>query len=204
LRRGKASAAAQVMSIRFSLPIVSKSLFIFILGIAYGLWMGLNFSGVEAQEDVAFDSADEVEEVIAYGEAAEFKFCGKMISRPVFLEVKTPTDICSHGNNFSAEKKTTWRMKVLLTAYSSTAAQTDSTPFITANGTYVYDGIVANNGLPFGTEIRIPELFGDKIFSVEDRMHWRKSHHQFDIWFPTYEQAKNFGVKYAYVEVLKK
>lgn len=192
------------MSIRFSLPIVSKSLFIFILGIAYGLWLGLNFSGVEAQEDAALANQDIAEEIIAYGNAAEFKFCGKMISRPVFLEVKAPKDVCSNSNNYAAERKTTWRMKVLLTAYSSTAAQTDSTPFITANGTYVYDGIVANNGLPFGTELRIPELFGDKIFSVQDRMHWRKGSYQFDIWFPTYEQAKNFGVKYAYVEVLKK
>jgi 3D (Asp-Asp-Asp) domain-containing protein len=95
-------------------------------------------------------------------------------------------------------------MRVVLTAYSSTVSQTDSTPFITANGTYVSDGIVANNGLPFGTEIRIPELFGGKVFSVQDRMHWRKSDYQFDIWFPTYEQAKSFGVKYAYAEILKK
>jgi len=51
---------------------------------------------------------------------------------------------------------------------------------------------VANNGLPFGTEIRIPELFGEKVFSVQDRMHWRKGGYHFDIWFPTYEQSQEF------------
>jgi len=192
-----------VMRICFSLPVLSKSLFIFILGIVYGLWLGLRFNGVEAQEVPSAPKAQTAEELVVYGDAAEFKFCGKMISRAVFLEVKGPA-VCSKNSTVPVSKEATQRIRVVLTAYSSTVAQTDSTPFITANGTYVRDGIVANNGLPFDTEIRIPELFGDKVFSVQDRMHWRKGGYHFDIWFPTYEQAKNFGVKYAYVEVLKK
>jgi len=93
-------------------------------------------------------------------------------------------------------------MKVIITAYSSTVDQTDSTPFITASGSRVRDGIVANNLLPFGTEIRIPELYGDKIFVVEDRMHQRKGDYHVDIWFPEYAQAKEFGAKTIYIEVL--
>ena len=191
------------MSIRLKLSGFGRNLLVFILGIVYGLSLTPSFGEVEAQEETAPESAD-IRELVVYGDAAEFKFCGKMISRAVFIEPKTPTDICSKADAASASKAAARRMRVVLTAYSSTVEQTDSTPFITANGTYVRDGIVANNGLPFGTEIRIPELFGEKVFSVQDRMHWRKGGYHFDIWFPTYEQAKNFGVKYAYVEVLEK
>lgn len=92
---------------------------------------------------------------------------------------------------------------MLLTGYSSTEDQTDSTPFITASLKHVEDGIVANNLLPFGTKIRIPELYGDKEFVVEDRMHFRKGKYNLDIWFPTREDATNFGVKKAYIEVIE-
>jgi len=91
---------------------------------------------------------------------------------------------------------------MLITAYSSTPDQTDSTPFITASGTKVKDGIVANNLLPFGTKIKIPDLYGDKVFTVEDRMHSRKSGYQVDIWLPEKSQAVNFGVKKAFIEVI--
>ena len=94
------------------------------------------------------------------------------------------------------------RIKMTITAYSSTVCQTDSTPFITASNSWVRKGIVANNFFPFGTRIRIPEYFGDKIFHIEDRMHWRKSNEHIDIWFPTKQEAINFGITSAYVEIL--
>ena len=93
------------------------------------------------------------------------------------------------------------KIKMVLTGYSSTPWQTDDTPFITASGKSVEDGIVANNMLPFGTEIKIPELYGDKVFVVQDRMHPRKKGYYLDIWFPEYQQAKNFGAVTAYVEI---
>lgn len=95
------------------------------------------------------------------------------------------------------------KVKVVVTAYSSTIWQTDDTPFITASGASVEDGIVANNLFPFGTEIRIPELYGDKIFVIEDRMNQRKGYYHVDIWFPEYEQAKEFGSKTTYIEVFE-
>ena len=95
------------------------------------------------------------------------------------------------------------QIKVLTTAYSSTVWETDDTPFLTASGSYVKDGIVANNLLPFGTKIRIPEVYGDKIFVVEDRMHWSKSPYYVDIWFPSNQEAKNYGVKTTYIEILR-
>jgi len=95
------------------------------------------------------------------------------------------------------------KVKMVVTAYSSTPEQTDSTPFITASGKNVANGIVANNMLPFGSKIRIPELYGDKIFIVEDRMNQKKGKYHLDIWFPEYSQAKNFGAKITYIEVLE-
>lgn len=90
---------------------------------------------------------------------------------------------------------------VILSAYSSTEDQTDSTPFITAAGTHVRDGVVAANFLPFGTVVRIPSVFGNKTFVVEDRMHSRFST-RMDIWFSSHEAAKEFGLKKAKVEVV--
>ncbi len=95
------------------------------------------------------------------------------------------------------------QIEVIVTAYSSTVWETDSHPFLTAAGTQVRDSVVANNLLPFGTKIRIPELFGDKIFVVEDRMNSRKSDYHIDIWFPSHEQAENFGSKFAKIEIVQ-
>ena len=95
------------------------------------------------------------------------------------------------------------KLRVVITAYSSTIWQTDSSPYITAAGTRVKEGIVANNILPFGTKIRIPELYGNKVFVVEDRMSWKKGNYHIDIWFSSYQEAKNFGAKRTYIEVLE-
>ena len=102
------------------------------------------------------------------------------------------------------EAKVVKTIKMVVTAYSSTPDQTDDTPFITASGKRVADGIVANNGFPFGTKIRIPELYGDKIFTVQDRMAKRKGTRHMDIWQESYEAAKKFGAKYnVTIEVLE-
>lgn len=95
------------------------------------------------------------------------------------------------------------RIGVIVTAYSSTEDQTDSDPFITATGTWVRDGIIANNYFSFGTKIRIPQIFGDKVFVVEDRMSWTKGNYHFDVWFPSYWEALNFGAKRTYIEILE-
>lgn len=87
------------------------------------------------------------------------------------------------------------------TAYSSTPDQTDDTPFITAAGTHVRDGVVAANFLPLGTVIKIPELYGEKTFVVEDRMNKRYDY-RVDVWFPTREAAKEFGLRKIKIEVL--
>jgi 3D (Asp-Asp-Asp) domain-containing protein len=95
------------------------------------------------------------------------------------------------------------RISAIVTAYSSTPWETDGDPHITASGKIVRDGIVANNLLPFGTKIKIPEIFGDKIFVVEDRMNSGASNYHFDIWFENYFEALKFGAKKTYVEILE-
>ena len=100
------------------------------------------------------------------------------------------------------ELKIARTVRVIVTAYSSTHDQTDETPEITAANTKVKDGVIANNLLPFGTKVRLPELYGNKIFVVEDRMNRKKGYYHFDIWFPSYGEAKNFGAKNTYLEVL--
>jgi len=93
-------------------------------------------------------------------------------------------------------------LRVFVTAYSSTPEQTDDTPFVTASGKQVREGIVATNLLPLGTKIKIPEIYGNKVFVVEDRMNPRNNQHV-DIWFPTYWEAKYFGIKRVSIVVLE-
>lgn len=96
---------------------------------------------------------------------------------------------------------TTVLNKVTVTAYSSTPDQTDDSPFIMASGKHVYDGAVAANFLPFGTAVRFPDLYGDKVFYVEDRMN-RRYKDRMDIWMTTRGEARSFGLKHTRVEVL--
>lgn len=92
-------------------------------------------------------------------------------------------------------------LTVLVTGYSSTPEETDETPFITASGKYVKKGFVASNFLPLGAKIRLPDIFGDQIFIVEDRMN-KKHYDKIDVWFETQGEAQNFGVKISKLELL--
>lgn len=93
------------------------------------------------------------------------------------------------------EKPKTLRvLQTAMTAYSSSPRETDGSPFVTATGACVQDGIVAANFLPFGTKFRMPELFGDKIFEVQDRMNSRYNI-RVDVWMTSQKDAIQFGLK---------
>jgi len=101
-------------------------------------------------------------------------------------------------------------LMVVASAYSSTPHQTDDTPFITANGEYVYWGGVAANiidtngrNIPFGTKIMIPDLFGDQIFTINDRMN-RRYKNNLDVWFPYTADAREFGRKTIKIVIVAK
>lgn len=98
-----------------------------------------------------------------------------------------------------AARRTIW---VTVTAYSSTVDQTDSDPFTTASGEKVRDGIVAWNGVPFDTRLRLPSHYGPKIFIVKDRLNPRATRYHIDLWMPTREQAKEWGARIIKVEIL--
>lgn len=84
--------------------------------------------------------------------------------------------------------------KVVATAYSSTVEECDADPFITADGSHVRDGIIAANFLPFNTKVRIPEIFGDKVFEVHDRMSSR-FWYRVDIWMADQRVMHKFGLR---------
>lgn len=93
------------------------------------------------------------------------------------------------------------KMNVTITAYSSTPDQTDDTPFITASGAHVADGIIAANFLRMNTLVKIPKLFGNKVFVVKDRMHPRFND-RVDIWFADRASALKFGLRHSEIVVL--
>lgn len=79
------------------------------------------------------------------------------------------------------------------TAYTSSVEECDSDPFTTADGSKTHDGIIAANFLPFGTKVRIPALFGDKIFEVHDRMNARYWY-RIDVWMEKKVDMLQYGI----------
>jgi len=121
---------------------------------------------------------------------------------PQFLTIQS-NSLLAISEPASTQARVIRKINVVVTGYSSSYLETDDTPFLTANGKIVEEGIVANNLLPFGTKIRLPEIYGEKIFVVEDRMHWSKSKYYVDVWFPSRQEALNFGAKRTFIEVLE-
>jgi 3D (Asp-Asp-Asp) domain-containing protein len=93
-------------------------------------------------------------------------------------------------------------VSVKVTCYSSTPDQTDDSPFITASNKHVREGIIAANKLPFGTKVQFPELYGDQVFVVEDRMHSRFND-RMDIWMPDRASAQACGLTRTTAVVLE-
>jgi len=89
-----------------------------------------------------------------------------------------------------------WR---IVTGYASEVAQTDNTPYITASQTSVHKGILAcPRYYPFGTKF----LINDQIYVCEDRCNIRYRH-RFDIWFPTTEEAKQWGKQIVFIKLVQ-
>ena len=78
-----------------------------------------------------------------------------------------------------------------VTGYSSEISQTDSTPFITASGTKVRDGVIA---CPMYLEIGTWLFIDGDVYICEDRMKQTEPYmYYFDIWFATREEALEWG-----------
>ena len=94
----------------------------------------------------------------------------------------------------------------VITAYNSEVGQTDDSPCVTANGFNVcqhgQEDTIAANFLKFGTKVKIPELYGERVFVVRDRMNV-KHPNRVDIWMKNRTSAIKFGVKTAKIQVLE-
>lgn len=126
------------------------------------------------------------------------------------IEIRLPLGVIIINANSILQAKSPgnqhyeWASKFLMyvTAYSSSEDETDSTPHVTASGTRTRDGVVAANIFPIGTRVKIPELFGEKVLVVEDRMHERFTD-RIDVWMPSKWQALTFGKQRAAVEIVE-
>ena len=139
-------------------------------------------------------------------EAAEEAETQEMLAEIALEEINEPEPVIINHlpeNDVWAVKRVVHRV---VTAYNSEVGQCDNSPCITANGfnlcKHGEEDTIAANFLRFGTKVRIPELFGDKVFVVRDRMNVRFSN-RVDIWMVDKQDAKDFGVKLAKIEVLE-
>lgn len=189
-----------------SLILANKVLTIRLI-LALALILSLSPQRLEVKDAIA-DNNDESEDVYAFlnvvvsDEAREnFEIVVISAKENNKIAVKTATDVLASAKKMSARVNA----ERYISAYNSEAAQCDSTPCVTANGfnvcEYGVEDTIAANFLKFGTKVKIPELFGDKVFVVRDRMHPRYAN-RVDIWMKDKADAKQFGVKLAKVEVV--
>jgi 3D (Asp-Asp-Asp) domain-containing protein len=119
----------------------------------------------------------------------------------VFLLVIT--NIASSGREvvLIGHNRVAYSGSIVATAYNSEVGQTDDTPWTTACGTRCREGVIASNFLPIGTKVVI-EGFGNRVFTVEDRMNKRFAR-RIDIWFRYHDQAMKFGKRKIRYHVLE-
>lgn len=111
----------------------------------------------------------------------------------------------------SEERAPVRTRNVVATAYSSDPAQTDDTPCMPAMSSFdlcknfAENGVedtIAANFLPLGTKVRFPDTFGDRIFTVRDRMNSKyNGQSRIDFWMNEKSDAVQFGVKRMKMEI---
>jgi len=95
-------------------------------------------------------------------------------------------------NRFSPKEIKKIYKHIEISAYNSSTDQCDGDPHITASGSKTRWGIIACNFLEFGQKVKIPKLFGDQIFVVEDRMATKNWKHV-DVWMKNKSEALQLG-----------
>ena len=106
-------------------------------------------------------------------------------------------------------------LSVEMTAYTSAAAQTDTTPALTASGAVAGPGTAAASRdllpiMPYGSQVEVVSVSGEGCggwvpetpLTVADTMHPRIRNH-LDVWLETTEQAINWGRCQAEVRVVE-
>lgn len=173
-------------------PLSSKQSVILYIIIACIFQFSLFFAPALADEAVALGASDDF--LIQNEEIIKTEYIASTSSEQSFPKHEDVKPIILDGGRH------------VMTAYNSEPGQTDDSPCITANGFNVCEhGIedtIAANFLKFGTKVRIPELFGDRIFIVRDRMNKRYSS-RVDIWMLDHSDAIQFGVRVARIEIVE-
>ncbi len=123
--------------------------------------------------------------------------------------IKLPRGVTIYAKPIPKDNKNyrvLWSDYRTFTGYNSDPWQTDDTPCIAANGFDVckhgIEDTVAANFLKFGTKIRIPQVYGDRVFTVRDRMN-RRYPNSVDIWMIYKKDAKEFGRRVLKIEVVE-
>lgn len=135
--------------------------------------------------------------------------CLVLLSLFVFITLKMDPKTAVSTFPVSENREPLKKIRVVATAYSSESWQTDDAPCIPADGydlcehykKYGEGNTIAANFLPFGSHIKLPEVFGEKVFVVHDRMNGKYGYGRIDVWMPTQAEAKAFGVKYMEMEL---
>lgn len=152
-------------------------------------------------------AAESVKSANAQGIEQDMVITNDSLSKDVIMDseaakVKTVADEVASTSEEIVVRTSTHTM----TAYNSEVGQTDDSPCTTANGFNVckhgIEDTIAANFLPMGTKVKIPELFGDRVFVVRDRMN-KKHPNRVDVWMKDRSSAMKFGVKVAKIQVLK-
>jgi 3D (Asp-Asp-Asp) domain-containing protein len=167
-----------------------------------------------AKASVGFNFANSTQKLIidATGEALPTEMLDLPVkptikASPKSIAKKTNSKIVANGPGESVKltlaegQKPDKVMTAFITAYNSVPGQTDDSPFIAATGKRVHDSMIAANKLPFGTKVVIRDLFGDKVFIVEDRMNSRYGLGRMDVWMESVPEARQFGARRVEVEI---
>jgi 3D (Asp-Asp-Asp) domain-containing protein len=89
-------------------------------------------------------------------------------------------------------------MTVTITAYTVG----DGSGYYAADGKRVYFGMLAcPYSLKFGTKVRIPKLYGSKVFACHDRSATREG--LVDVWVDSFPKAFAIGRQKQKIEIIK-
>ena len=105
------------------------------------------------------------------------------------IEYRQSNDISFHQSDYEPFPR--YQVLASISAYTPRVEETDSTPFITASGETVRNGIIANNCLPLHSVV---EIEGNK-YVVLDRMNSRYGCGFYDIFMWDLDEALNWGVR---------
>ena len=120
---------------------------------------------------------------------------GKSAIKEIHPEYNQFMDTSFHQSD--CEPFPRYQVLASISAYTPREEECDSTPFITASGERVRNGIVANNCLPFYSIVEIEGI----RYVVLDRMNQKYDCEHYDIFIWDLEQAIEFGRQTLIVNV---